>query len=101
MVKRESIDALTKKSIKAVRRHLASLGIDVPAVDGPSDDTHLGSLQEWQALDAALDSHVSKQVEQRTSQSGADARGLGAVSSYSADTMDSTGESGSTTGKKR
>jgi hypothetical protein len=54
MPNRESIDSQLRKTLKSVRASLKERGIDVPEVDGPSDDPHLRSLQEWQALQGAL-----------------------------------------------
>lgn len=100
MPSRDSIDKLSKQAVRGIRKHLKSLGIEVPEVDGPSNETHLGALQELQAIEGALDGHVSKQTESRVTTWSGDTVTNSTASYPAADTMDSTSDASTSTGKK-
>lgn len=60
MPSRESIQKVSRSAHSKIVKHLQSLGVNVSAIDGPSSDVELYSLQALQAVEAALDQHVNQ-----------------------------------------
>jgi hypothetical protein len=55
MARTETIHSLVMKASRGIKASLKARGIIVADVEGPSDEPHLRSLQELQAIHQALD----------------------------------------------
>lgn len=82
MAKRESIDKIARSTHKKIVSHLASLGVTVGDIDGPSNDVGLFSLQALQAIESALDARGEKSAQ------AGNVSLPGSNSAYAADQMD-------------